>query len=74
MLRAQVLLRRGALLMLLGAVWGIRLILRHQQEKAQVTLSAPELLALQKEQEREERTNRWISELEQDLSDKTDDQ
>jgi hypothetical protein len=56
--------------LVLGALWGIRKIVRHQP----VPLNDIEIEALQKQQERDDRTDRWISELEQNMSEENNDE
>lgn len=62
-------LKTLAVALVLGAVWGIRL-LKHSP----APLTDTEMIALQKQQARDDRTNRWISEIEQNISEENKDE
>jgi hypothetical protein len=66
---ARFVLQTLAVGLVLGALWGIRLL-----KRSPVPSDDTETLALQKQQERDDRTNRWISELEQNMSEENNDE
>jgi hypothetical protein len=55
--------------LVLGTLWGIGTIIRHRP-----ALTEAEVNAQQKHQERENRTDRWLNELEENLGKKTNDE